>query len=156
MAVKKSAKKTTTKKAATKKATAKKTTAKKTSTKKATAKKTTAKKSSSKKATRKTTKKAAETVEKAGTATEPAVAAPKTAAKKKKEAGVSSMSVNIGHVFALRPRVNTSYRPADFISAKQLLQEETYANIEEAARAVITKALELTHKGSPLQRRRGR
>ena len=78
-----------------------------------------------------------------------------TSAKKtesKPKDGVSSMSVNIGHVFQLRPRVNTSYRPADFMTARQLLQNEAYANVQEAARAVVEKALELNHKGSPLQR----
>jgi len=48
--------------------------------------------------------------------------------------------------------VNTSYRQADFMAAKQLLQNEAYANVQEAARAVVERALELTHKGSPLQR----
>jgi hypothetical protein len=55
--------------------------------------------------------------------------------------------VNLGHIFALRPRVETSFRQADFRAARQLLEDEAYASIEEAARAVAEKALELTHAG---------
>ena len=59
------------------------------------------------------------------------------------------MSVNLGHVFSLRPRVSKTFRQADFLTARQLLQDEEYASIEEAARAVADKALDLTHKGPP-------
>ena len=62
---------------------------------------------------------------------------------------VSSIGVNLGHIFALRPRVNTSFPPGDLNTAKHFLRDESYANIEEAARAVADKALELTHKGPP-------
>jgi hypothetical protein len=72
----------------------------------------------------------------------------KKAAKKAKKK-VSSMSVNLGHVFSLRPRVSTSFRQADFLTARHLLQDEAYADIEEAARAVAEKALEMTHEGPP-------
>jgi hypothetical protein len=70
-------------------------------------------------------------------------------AEKKTKPRVSSMSVNLGHVFSLRPRVSKTFRQADFLTARQLLQDEDYANIEEAARAVAEKALDLTHKGPP-------
>ena len=70
-------------------------------------------------------------------------------AEKKPKAKVSSMSVNLGHLFSLRPRVSKTFRQADFLTARQLLQDEDYANIEEAARAVAEKALDLTHKGPP-------
>jgi hypothetical protein len=70
-------------------------------------------------------------------------------AGKKPEGKVSSMSVNLGHVFSLRPRVRKTFRQADFLTARQLLQDEDYANIEEAARAVAEKALRLTHDGPP-------
>lgn len=72
----------------------------------------------------------------------------KRVAQKPKE-GVSSLSVNLGHVFSLRPRLSTTFRQADFRTAKHLLQDESYATIEEAARAVAAKALEMTHEGPP-------
>jgi hypothetical protein len=63
---------------------------------------------------------------------------------------VSSLDVNLGHVFALRPRVPTSFRPEAFRTAKHLLEDEVYAGIEEAARAVVEKALSLTREaGTP-------
>jgi hypothetical protein len=122
------------------------------------AKKTTAKKAAPKK---KTGGKRAATAEGTDTGKKPAKQAGtgKTAPKpksteggpaaKKSEAKVSSMSVNLGHVFSLRPRVSKTFRQADFLTARQLLQDEDYANIEEAARAVAEKALDLTHKGPP-------
>ena len=70
-------------------------------------------------------------------------------AEKKPEAKVSSLSVNLGQVFSLRPRVSKTFRQADFLTARLLLQDEDYADIEEAARAVAEKALDLTHKGPP-------
>ena len=77
-------------------------------------------------------------------------AASKSAAEEEKPADkVSSLSVNLGHVFSLRPRVSKTFRQADFLTARQLLQDEEYADLEEAARAVAEKALDLTHKGPP-------
>ena len=70
-------------------------------------------------------------------------------AEKKPEGKVSPMSVNLGHVFSLRPRVSKTFRQADFLTARQLLQDEDYADIEEAARAVAERALKLTHDGPP-------
>jgi hypothetical protein len=70
-------------------------------------------------------------------------------AEKKPEGKVSSMGVNLGQVFSLRPRVSKTFRQADFLTARLLLQDKDYANIEEAARAVAEKALDLTHKGPP-------
>jgi hypothetical protein len=70
-------------------------------------------------------------------------------AEEKSEEKISSLNVNLGHVFSLRPRVSKTFRQADFLTARQLLQDEEYADIEEAARAVAEKALELTHKGPP-------
>jgi len=74
------------------------------------------------------------------------------------EGSVSSIDVNLGHVFALKPRVNTTFRQPDFIIAKRSLQDEVYASVPEAARAVAEKALELTHGSSTsavTRRRRG-
>ena len=67
-------------------------------------------------------------------------------AEPKKKGSVSSLVVNMGQVFALRPRVPKSFRQADFLTARDLLRDEGYASIEEAARAVVEKALELTRK----------
>ncbi|MBW2421868.1 MAG: hypothetical protein JRH19_25255 [Deltaproteobacteria bacterium] len=122
------------KKAATKKAAAKKSSAKK---KAAASKKTAVKKKAA-------PKKAAAKKKATATTATPA----KKAATKKSGGGISSMSVNLGHVFALRPRVSTTFRQADFLTAKHRLVDEAYASIEEAARAVADKALELTRDGS--------
>jgi len=82
-------------------------------------------------------------------------AAPKKAAVKKaavkkaaaKKPAVTSGQVMMGHVFSLRPRVITAFRPDDFRRAKQLLEEEPFKDLQEAARAVAEKALELTQDG---------
>lgn len=66
---------------------------------------------------------------------------------KKSKRKVSSMQVNLGHVFSLRPRVSTTFRQPDFLTARHFLRDESYASIEEAARAVAEKALEMTHEG---------
>jgi hypothetical protein len=76
--------------------------------------------------------------------------AQKAAAKKKddnkKDAAdsVSPTDINLGHVFALRPRANTSFRPNDFMAAKRALADERYTSVPEAARAVAEEALSLT------------
>jgi hypothetical protein len=119
------------------------------------AKKTTPKKTAPKKKTGgKRTAKAEESAEggepaKAPAARKRAPASKAKKAEKKPKAEVSSLSVNLGHVFSLRPRVSKTFRQADFLTARQLLQDEGYDNIEEAARAVAEKALDLTHKGPP-------
>ena len=66
------------------------------------------------------------------------------ASKSASKAKASSMDVNHGHVFSLRPRVNTSFRPNDFMAAKRALRDEQYATIAEAAQAVAEEALSLT------------
>lgn len=111
--------------------------------------KTTAKTAAKKTAAKKTAKKAA-----------PKAAAKKTAPKttKKKPAeknGASSLAVNMSHVFALQPRATTSFKAGDFSTAKHQLQDESYADIHAAAKAVVEKALELTH-GAPKKGRKGR
>lgn len=84
----------------------------------------------------------------------------KSARKKapSRERSVSSLTINLGHVFALRPRAQSSFRPGDFRRAKHLLRDEKYASAEAAARAVAEKALELTREGAdlPASGRRGR
>jgi hypothetical protein len=123
------------------------------SAKKATAKKAGPKKKTGgqRKATGKKTATGSQPAEEAGAgkgAPKPKSAEAKQA-EKKPEGKVSSMSVNLGQVFSLRPRVSKTFRQADFLTARLLLQDEDYANIEEAARAVAEKALDLTHKGPP-------
>lgn len=68
--------------------------------------------------------------------------------KQAKAGSVSSLAVNLGHIFALRPRVETSFKPGNLETAKHFFRGHSYATIEEAARAVAEKALELTHEGS--------
>lgn len=118
----------------------------------------TAAKTAKKTAAKKTAKKAA--LKAAAKKTEPKAAAKKTAKKttKKKPAekkGASSLAVNMSHVFALRPRATTSFKAGDFSTAKHQLQDESYADIHAAAKAVVEKALELTH-GAPKKGRKGR
>ncbi len=77
-----------------------------------------------------------------------AAAKPKreAAAKPKREAKVSSLAVNRGHLFALRPRVSTAFRPEDFLAARRLLEDEGFESIEAAARAVAERALALCNE----------
>ena len=137
--------------AAKKKAAAKKKKAKKkgaASSKKAAPKKSAAKKPAAKKAAKKpATKKVARKKASATASAEQKPAATSSAA--------SSTSVTLGHVFALRPRVNTSFRPPDFARAKRALEDESFSTIEDATRAVAEKALELTRGDAarPLKRR---
>jgi len=131
---KKAAKKRTAKKQAARKAPAKKKAAKKAPAARATAKKTAARKAAPRQAVRTETARGR-------------TAAGKPAAPARKTGGVSSEGVHLGHVFALRPRVPTSFRQADFLKARSLLSGESFASVEEAARAVVEKALDLTHEG---------
>ena len=101
-------------------------------------------KKTAKKSAKKTAKKTARKTAKKKTAGKVGKKAGKKAAKAK----ASSLEVNMGHVFALRPRVNTSFKAGDFHAAKYQLQDEPYSDISEATKAVAEKALELTHGGS--------
>ena len=128
------ARKTTAKASGSKKITKKKAPAAKkvAGTKKATAKPAVAKKAVAKPAAAK----------KAAAATSPKAA---DATKKPATKGVSSTAVNMGNVFALRPRANKAFRQEDFIAARRLLEDESYATVEEAARAVAKRALALSN-----------
>jgi hypothetical protein len=88
----------------------------------------------------------------AGSKKAPAATKGATASKEKR---VSSTAVNLGHVFALRPRVSSAFRQEDFLAARRLLEGEEYATIEEAARAVVERALSMTNdpKARPGARR---
>jgi len=68
----------------------------------------------------------------------------KTAAKG--EAKVSADAVNLGHIFALRPRVPTAFPQEALRRAKGELSDERFGSIQEAARAVAEKALETSQK----------
>lgn len=63
--------------------------------------------------------------------------------------GAAAADVNLGHILALRPRAHAGFKPEAFQEAKRLLANETYATIEEAARAVAEKAVELSNKSGP-------
>jgi hypothetical protein len=111
-------------------------------TKKAASKKSGAKKAAVKK---KAAPKKKAAVDKAAAPKKAAAAKKKPAATKAQGGGsISSTDINLGHVFALRPRANTSFRPNDFMAAKRALVDERYDSIPEAARAVAEEALSLT------------
>jgi hypothetical protein len=50
---------------------------------------------------------------------------------------------------ALRPRVHVGFKPSAFGEAKRALADSRYATIEEAARAVAEKAIEISNQSSP-------
>ncbi|HTO52571.1 MAG TPA: hypothetical protein VMR50_04220 [Myxococcota bacterium] len=60
--------------------------------------------------------------------------------------GVSAAEVNLGHIVALRPRTHTGFKPESFQEAKRALADQRFASIEEAARAVAEKAVELSNE----------
>lgn len=122
-----------------------------TKTKKKTAKKAAAK--AADKAAKKTNSKAAPKTGSKKTP-KPAAAAKSVGKKSAGKKGASSLAVNMSHVFALRPRATTSFKAGDFSTAKYQLQDESYSDIHAAAKAVVEKALELTH-GSPKKGRKG-
>ena len=72
------------------------------------------------------------------------------------EGSFSSMDVTLGHVFALKPRVDKSFRNNDFAEARRALADEIYTDRSEAARAVAEKALSITQGSAnrPEKRRR--
>ncbi len=151
------ARKSTSKKAPAKKATTKKAGAKKATSAKSAkaAPKTATKKKSGAKAApkRSVTRKAAER-KPAEAAAPPATEAATTETASAGGAFTAS-SVHLGHVFALRPRVQTSFEIGHFQQAKVLLEGESFADEAGAARAVAEKALELTHKGGSKKGKRG-
>ena len=118
------------------------------------AKKKTTKKKTTQKKTAKKSSKAPAAPEEAASTSEGSEASGTTPQPKASKDAVSSLSVNLGHVFALRPRVSTTFRQPDLATARHMLQEESYGSIPEAARAVAEKALELTHDGPPGRRQR--
>jgi hypothetical protein len=70
---------------------------------------------------------------------------PPTPPKREPPSGsVSSMDVSLGHVFSIKPRLNTSYRRDDFHQAKIALKDEVYEDLRSAVIAVAKEALALT------------
>ncbi len=61
---------------------------------------------------------------------------------------VSSMDVTLGHIFSIRPRVNTGFRQNHLLEAKRALIDEVFADLREAARAVAEEALVITRGGA--------
>lgn len=139
---KSASKKTDSKKSATKKAATTKTATKKSASKKAASRKAAAKKPASKK---KASAEAKPATGKAPAEAKPAATKP-TPAPKAAKGDVAAEAVNLGHIFALRPRVETSFPQDALRRAKSDLRDERYGSLEEAARAVAEKALETTRK----------
>ncbi len=141
------AKKKVAKKTVSKKKVAKKTVAKKTVTKKAPAKKKAVKKKAVQPATAKKEapeKEASKNEAKKGVTQPTSAPTPVQKPKPVPEGKFTAAAVNMGHIFSLRPRVQTSFRQADFRTAKIHLQHEGFETLEDAVRAVAEKALELT------------
>ncbi|MEX2208094.1 MAG: hypothetical protein WEF50_17850 [Myxococcota bacterium] len=72
--------------------------------------------------------------------------APRPAPTPAPAGGVNTREVNRGHVFALQPRVNTGFSPQAFDDARRELSDVLYGTIDEAARAVAERALELSNE----------
>ena len=103
------------------------------------------KKTAKKKASTAATKKSPTTAKKKPSA--PAKKKASAPAKKKAgKGGVGVEAVTLGHLFALRPRVNTSFPQAEFLKAKRALAGEHYGSLEEAARALAERALADTNR----------
>ena len=100
-------------------------------------------------AAKKAPKKAAAAKKPRSTASKTRGAEPKSQATSKPEpkgeGAISSLTINRGHLFALRPRVSSAFRPQDFLAARRELESETYESIEAAARAVAERALALSN-----------
>ena len=63
--------------------------------------------------------------------------------------------VTLEHIFALRNRAHAGFKPNAFQEAKRLLADERYATVDDAARAVAEKAIELSnasHSQEPFDR----
>jgi len=58
------------------------------------------------------------------------------------------MDVTLGHIFSVRPRVNTGFRNHDLLEAKRALIDEVFSDLREAARAVAEEALSITRGDS--------
>ena len=98
-------------------------------------------------AAKKTTRKASKpTAAKKAAKASPKPARKKTPAAKKTAGEVSPEGVHMAHVFALRPRVGTAFSQEMLRRAKEALHEDRFDTIQDAARAVAKKALELSQE----------
>jgi hypothetical protein len=82
--------------------------------------------------------------------------APPPAATPPAAGTVLADEVLLGHVMALRPRVHVGFKPSAFADAKRALADERYATIQEAAHAVVQKAIEISNESpsrNPFSRR---
>jgi hypothetical protein len=59
---------------------------------------------------------------------------------------IAADEVNLGHLMALRPRIHVGFRPSAFGEAKLALADARYATIQDAARAVAEKAIEISNE----------
>ncbi len=134
-AASKSSAKSSAKKSASKKSASKK---------KATDKKAVPKKAASKKSAAPKKKAAAKKKTPPKAKAAPKKAAPVKPKAERKPGSASSMDVTLGHVFSIKPRINTSFRKDDFQQAKRALQDESYEDLRAAVRAVAEEALTLT------------
>jgi hypothetical protein len=62
----------------------------------------------------------------------------------------------MGQIISLRPRVSAAFKPEHLRMARVSLEDEGFASVEEAARAVAEKALELSQNKPKHGFRRGR
>lgn len=86
----------------------------------------------------------------------PKPAAPPPAPVPPAPAGVvSADEVTLENIFALRNRAHAGFKPNAFQEAKRVLVSERYATIDDAARAVAEKAIEISnesHGHEPFER----
>ncbi len=130
--------------AAKKKTAASNSSAKSSAKKSASKKKATAKKSAPKKSAAPKKKAAAKKKTPPKAKVAPKKAAPVKPKAERKPGSASSMDVTLGHVFSIKPRLNTSFRKDDFQQAKRDLRDESYEDLRAAVRAVAEEALTLT------------
>jgi hypothetical protein len=62
---------------------------------------------------------------------------------------IGANDVLLSHVMSLRPRIHVGFKPNAFIEAKRALADQRYANLQDAARAVAEKAIEISNEFSP-------
>jgi hypothetical protein len=62
---------------------------------------------------------------------------------------VGANDVLLSHVMALRPRIHVGFKPSAFSDAKRALADQRYATLQDAARAVAQKAVEISNEFSP-------
>ncbi|MCH2409656.1 hypothetical protein MK292_02345 [Myxococcota bacterium] len=79
-----------------------------------------------------------------------------SSASNSKPSTTKASAVHLGHIFSLRPKVETSFEAQHLQSAKVFLQDERFSDLDSAARAVAKKALELTRKSGSKKARQDR